>query len=1011
MNNVNYGKLANGVLTFAPLNLIIGEEQVLNATAEEYLAAGWLQIEYTQKPDDGEWQAVYTEIDGKILQSWVYQGKVHDHTNLDILNNVSEKSLSGMPVVHTLPTDAKDGDVCLYSPANVLTLEDSGKRIYFDWENVLNSPETQCRIAYVAGASDNGIVSRLQMSFNKASMSSFTCSINMQRGADATILSVNIAPNGTVNGSFRTVVNGEQQSIQLKSISDIPLYLDLPKIDNITTSQVTGDFNAFYTDYSLMCYRVGEWQNAVDAGLTEEQLADIKANVAARHEHANKDILDDITIETFKGRVPAVHELPTDATDGDLCLYAPANTVTVEDSGKRIYFDWENIKHYSASDNSPIYVFYLDGSEVGRIEISGQLCDYTFHRKIDDESTQVLYVNFDPNNGDFIDGTLGVSYQNGAGSGRDLRNIEDVPLYWELPTFTTIAVIPPSTTDAFLFYTQYNLMVYQGGEWVKLEKDFYTKQEIDAKGFITADDIPQSGGIPVVHGLPTDAQDGDMCLYSPANTIEPSDSGKRIYFDWEEIITFITENLSAGEQAWIQTFKNNLLGFKIEQHYDAVSISDTLDFTYTSEDKYYELIIEFENGDFKTATKKFVGVPEKNDIIYSSIDELPKYVDISEFDEVVYDGKVCGVYAPYRLMVYRGGEWQRVETLLNIDGGSVDLTDYYTKQEIDNKGFVTEDDLPDGGVYVGLGEMPENCNVQIDPDGDIVIIPTKTSELINDSGFVTESGMRPVYELPANAKDGDTCLYFPTNVITLNDSGKRIYFDWEEITKVTEQHASIQVNAFLSTGLSQFDLMYQRYQDVAEIQISRQREADGFGIAISVYSDGHCGGTMWWYEGEEQYDKEVMSIDELPEYFDIPVFDYMEGFSEGDAYCFHKSPRLMVYHNDEWHNAEDMVEIDTVTNKIEASAIVTDYVGILKPNTYYSLGEVTQIAVDFREGAEDKRNEYMFSFTSGETPTIVHLPSSVQWMNELTVEANKRYEISVVDNIGLWCAVDLAVSE
>ena len=48
----------------------------------------------------------------------------------------------------------------------------------------------------------------------------------------------------------------------------------------------------------------------------------------------------------------------------------------------------------------------------------------------------------------------------------------------------------------------------------------------------------------------------------------------------------------------------------------------------------------------------------------------------------------------------------------------------------------------------------------------------------------------------------------------------------------------------------------------------------------------------------------------------------------------------------------------------------------------------------------------MFSFISGETPTILSLPSSVQWVNELTIESNKRYEINIVDNIGLWCAVD-----
>ncbi len=47
-------------------------------------------------------------------------------------------------------------------------------------------------------------------------------------------------------------------------------------------------------------------------------------------------------------------------------------------------------------------------------------------------------------------------------------------------------------------------------------------------------------------------------------------------------------------------------------------------------------------------------------------------------------------------------------------------------------------DVGSSGVYVGSGEMPENCNVQIDTDGEIIKIPTKTSQLENDSGFITE---------------------------------------------------------------------------------------------------------------------------------------------------------------------------------------------------------------------------------------------------------------------------------
>ena len=47
-------------------------------------------------------------------------------------------------------------------------------------------------------------------------------------------------------------------------------------------------------------------------------------------------------------------------------------------------------------------------------------------------------------------------------------------------------------------------------------------------------------------------------------------------------------------------------------------------------------------------------------------------------------------------------------------------------------------------IYIGSGEMPEGYVLQIDPEGTADSIPTKTSQLINDSGFIT------LKDLPAN---------------------------------------------------------------------------------------------------------------------------------------------------------------------------------------------------------------------------------------------------------------------
>ena len=51
-------------------------------------------------------------------------------------------------------------------------------------------------------------------------------------------------------------------------------------------------------------------------------------------------------------------------------------------------------------------------------------------------------------------------------------------------------------------------------------------------------------------------------------------------------------------------------------------------------------------------------------------------------------------------------------------------------------------------IYIGSGDMPEGYVLQIDPEGTADSIPTKTSQLINDSGFITVGDL-PDPELPS----------------------------------------------------------------------------------------------------------------------------------------------------------------------------------------------------------------------------------------------------------------------
>lgn len=251
--NENYGKLENGVLTFAPSNLIIEAEQVFNATAEEYLAAGYLPIKRTPKPNEGEWQAVYTEVDGVILQSWIYEGRIHDHSNLPLLEDVTAKSLSGVPAVHILPTDAKDGDMCLYAPQNTLTLADSGKKIYFDWEEFRKPvDESDTTEIYTHIFKNNGEVS---------------VNIRLTRSNDFCECFIEDSPSGVLfqvwftDGVFDFAHYGDTE---YNSIEEIPTYYQLPPFDEFAQYSLEGNAYLFHSEYELMKHQGGEWTEAVE---------------------------------------------------------------------------------------------------------------------------------------------------------------------------------------------------------------------------------------------------------------------------------------------------------------------------------------------------------------------------------------------------------------------------------------------------------------------------------------------------------------------------------------------------------------------------------------------------------------------------------------------------------------------------------------------------------------------------------------------------------------------------
>ena len=95
---------------------------------------------------------------------------------------------------------------------------------------------------------------------------------------------------------------------------------------------------------------------------------------------------------------------------------------------------------------------------------------------------------------------------------------------------------------------------------------------------------------------------------------------------------------------------------------------------------------------------------------------------------------------------------------------------------------------------------------------------------------------------------------------------------------------------------------------------------------------------------------------------------------------------------------EDADEIPL--NEVSGSTVTQ----ALDPNEFYMFGEVTSLTLTFTAGEADVVNEYHFRFTSGSTPATLDLPLTVEMPDTFSVEASTIYEISIVEDYGVFAA-------
>lgn len=110
---------------------------------------------------------------------------------------------------------------------------------------------------------------------------------------------------------------------------------------------------------------------------------------------------------------------------------------------------------------------------------------------------------------------------------------------------------------------------------------------------------------------------------------------------------------------------------------------------------------------------------------------------------------------------------------------------------------------------------------------------------------------------------------------------------------------------------------------------------------------------------------------------------------------------LYITNKDEYIDVRDLINLKADKIEVIENTDVTE----LQPNKYYKWGEVASLSLTLGTPIDGILNEYMFEFVSGSTATTLTLPDAIKWETIPTIEANKKYQISIVNNIALIVGV------
>lgn len=113
-------------------------------------------------------------------------------------------------------------------------------------------------------------------------------------------------------------------------------------------------------------------------------------------------------------------------------------------------------------------------------------------------------------------------------------------------------------------------------------------------------------------------------------------------------------------------------------------------------------------------------------------------------------------------------------------------------------------------------------------------------------------------------------------------------------------------------------------------------------------------------------------------------------------------------------SAVDKVGVDTLAEAIDSIAnyeidAEQDISEPIPPNKLINAGTISDDVTITLDTTTDNAlsKEYMLQFDTGDTVPTITWPSSIMWVEEPDIEANHRYQVSILNNVGLIVGVEL----